>query len=453
MIIPDGYPDRNVCIIGLGYVGLTLAATMANIGFHVHGIEIRDHVVEQLRAGQPHFHEPGLADLLGRVVEDGVLEVHHAIPADCEANVFIITVGTPLGSNGRSRLDMIEHAAGEVAAAMRPGALVIMRSTMKLGTTRKIVLPILDRRGCAYDVAFCPERTLEGVAIKELRSLPQIVGGADLRACVRAAQLFQFITPTTLRVHDLETAEMIKLVDNAQRDVHFAFSNEVARMCDAIGISAMDVIAAGKLGYPRTNLAMPGPVGGPCLEKDPYILAEGLEPFGLTPEITLAARRLNERQPDEAVAAAAAATGKMPGFPARPVIAMLGLAFKGRPATDDLRGTMARPILAALRRRFDAAEWRGYDAVVPAAAFREFELAPCATLEDALRGAHLVVITNNHPVFAAMPLDSLSAGLGKPALIYDFWNHFEARGLRLASGRTYMSLGNHGAAAGAGAQA
>ena len=453
MIIPDGYPDRNVCIIGLGYVGLTLAATMANIGFRVYGIEIRDHVVEQLRAGQPHFHEPGLADLLGRVVEDGVLEVHHAIPADCEANVFIITVGTPLGSNGRSRLDMIEHAAGEVAAAMRPGALVIMRSTMKLSTTRNIVLPILDRRGCAYDVAFCPERTLEGVAIKELRSLPQIVGGADLRACVRAAQLFQFITPTTLRVHDLETAEMIKLVDNAQRDVHFAFSNEVARMCDAIGISAMDVITAGKLGYPRTNLAMPGPVGGPCLEKDPYILAEGLEPFGLTPEITLAARRLNEGQPDEAVVAAAAATARMPGFPVHPVIAVLGLAFKGRPATDDLRGTMARPILAALRCRFDGAEWRGYDAVVPAAAFREFELAPCATLEDALRGAHLVVITNNHPVFAAMPLDSLSAGLGKPALIYDFWNHFEARGLRLASGRTYMSLGNHGGAAGSGAQA
>jgi nucleotide sugar dehydrogenase len=446
MIIPDGYPDRNVCIIGLGYVGLTLAATMANIGFRVHGIEIREHVVKQLRLGRPHFHEPGLEDLLKRVIEGGFLHVHHAIPAGCDANVFIITVGTPLGANGRSRLDMIEHAAGEVADAMRPGALVIMRSTMMLGTTRRIVLPILDRRGFRYDVAFCPERTLEGVAIKELRSLPQIVGGGDLAACVRAAQLFQFITPTTLRVHDLETAEMIKLVDNAQRDVHFAFSNEVARMCDAIGISAMDVINAGKLGYPRTNLAMPGPVGGPCLEKDPYILAEGLEPFGLTPEITMAARRLNERQPEEAIAAVEAAIRKIHSFPARPVITMLGLAFKGRPATDDLRGTMARPILAALRRRFQAAEWRGYDAVVPAEAFREFELKPCASLEDATRGAHLVVITNNHPVFSAMPLDSLSASLGKPALIYDFWNHFESRSLRLAGGRTYMPLGNHAGA-------
>lgn len=444
MIIPDGYPDRNVCVIGLGYVGLTLAATMANIGFNVCGVEIREQVAKQLREGRPHFHEPGLGDLLERVTENGCLDVHTSIPADCRASVYIITVGTPLGANGRSRFDMIEHAAKEVAEAMQPGALVIMRSTMMLGTTRKVVLPILDRRGLSYDVAFCPERTLEGVALKELRWLPQIVGGGDLQACVRASQLFQFITPTTLRVHDLETAEMIKLVDNAQRDVHFAFSNEVARMCDVFGISALDVITAGKVGYPRTNLALPGPVGGPCLEKDPYILAEGLEPFGVTPEITLAARRLNERQPEEAAAAVEQAAARMPEFPKRPVITVLGLAFKGRPATDDLRGTMARPIVAALRRRFDAVEWRGYDAVVPAEAFGEFGLSPCATLEEAVQDANLVVITNNHPVFASMPLNSLSSRLAEPALIYDFWNHFEPRNLRLAPGRFYMPLGHHG---------
>jgi UDP-N-acetyl-D-mannosaminuronic acid dehydrogenase len=241
---------------------------------------------------------------------------------------------------------------------------------------------------------------------------------------------------------------MIKLVDNAQRDVQFAFANEVARMCDAFGISAMDVITAGKLGYPRTNLAVPGPVGGPCLEKDPYILAEGLEPFGLKPEITLSARRVNERVPEEAAAAVERAATAMPGFPARPVVAVLGLAFKGRPATDDLRGTMARPILASLRRRFQAAEWRGYDAVVAPEAFAEFGLTPCATMEKAIHGANIVVITNNHPVFSVMPLETLSASLGEPALIYDFWNHFEPRNLRLAAGRAYMPLGNHGATLG-----
>ena len=444
MLVPEEFPDRSVCVLGLGYVGLTLAVAMANVGFRVCGIEIRDGVVDQLRAGRPHFHEPGLSEQLQRALETDSLVVHRAIPRNCDANVFVITVGTPLAANGKARLDMIEHVAREVAEVIRPGALVIMRSTVRLGTTRAIVAPILDQKGVPYHLSFCPERTLEGVALQELRMLPQIVGGADLNACVRAAQLFQFLTPTTVRVRDLETAEMIKLVDNSQRDVHFAFSNEVARMCDAIGISAAEVITAGKLGYPRTNLAMPGPVGGPCLEKDPYILAEGLEPHGLTPELTMAARRLNERQPEEAVVALKAATKRLAGFPTRPVVALCGIAFKGRPATDDLRGTMARPILSALQRHFDAVEWRGFDAVVPAEGIRDFGLVPFASLEAALGGAHLAVIANNHPVFSGMAIEAVSRLMARPALLYDFWNHFDGRDLELAPGVGYMALGSHG---------
>ena len=132
--------------------------------------------------------------------------------------------------------------------------------------------------------------------------MPQIVGGHDRDSRIRAAQVFQFLTPTVVQVSSLETAELIKLIDNAQRDVHFGLSNEVARIADAIGVSAVEVIRAGKLGYARTNLAMPGPVGGPCLEKDSYILANGLKGFEIAPEIIMAARRTNERQPAEIVA-------------------------------------------------------------------------------------------------------------------------------------------------------
>jgi nucleotide sugar dehydrogenase len=443
--VPQDFADRSVCVFGLGYVGLTLAVTMANAGFRVFGIEIRQDVVNQLSEGKPTFHEPGLAEHLRNAIQSGALSVHPAVPAACDANVFIVTVGTPLGADGRARMDMIGHVAHEVAAAMRLGALVIMRSTVRLGTTRSVVAPVLDSRGIKYHLAFCPERTLEGVAMQELRKNPQIVGGSDLHACVRAAQMFQFITPTTVRVRDLETAEMIKLVDNAQRDVHFAFSNEVARMCDAIGVSAAEVIQAGKLGYPRTNLAMPGPVGGPCLEKDPYILAEGLAQLGLVPEMTLAARKLNERQPEEVAGSIRAATERMRGFPDKPVIAILGIAFKGRPATDDLRGTMARPIVAALRRRFNAS-WRGFDAVVGSAAISEFGLDPFPSLENVLDGAHLAIITNNHPVFTGMPIETLARRMAQPALIYDFWNHFDARDLRMPPHVGYMALGSHGCA-------
>ena len=327
---------------------------------------------------------------------------------------------------------------------LRPGALVIMRSTVKLGTTRDVVVPILDRACVGYDLAFCPERTLEGRALEELRSLPQIVGGLTHRATNRAAQFFQFVTPTIVRVRDAETAEMIKMIDNAQRDVNFAFANEVARICDAVDVSAAEVIRAGKLAYPRTNLPLPGPVGGPCLSKDPYILAEGLEATGVVPEMTLAARRINERQPDEIADWLGARLAATPGFPAAPSICLAGIAFKGRPATDDLRGTMARPILTALTRIFPHARFSGYDAMAEDAAIAGFGLEPRTSLEAAFDGADLVMVLNNHPVFQAMPIELLTGRMNRPGLVYDLWNHFDTAALELQRGTGYVALGGHG---------
>lgn len=440
------FADHTVCVVGLGYVGLTLAAVLADCGFRVHGIEIRAEVVDKLARGEPHFHEPGLADQLRRAIDGGRLSVARHIPEGCPATVFIITVGTPLGPDGRVRLDMVESVTAEVARHLKDGDLVIMRSTVKLGTTRQLVRPILQATGKRFDLAFCPERTLEGYALTELRALPQIVGADSVSANIRASQLFQFITPTVVRVSDVETAEMVKMVDNASRDVSFAYANEIARVADAIGISAVEVIRAGKLGYSRTNLPLPGPVGGPCLSKDPHILAEGAEAYGLLPEITLAARAVNERQPDESARAMAKACAGMPGFASRPTISLLGLAFKGRPATDDLRGTMARPILEALRRHFPTASFRGYDPVVPSAEIAAFGVTPCDGLDAAFHGANLAVVCNNHPAFTAMALDTQAAGMARPGLIYDFWNNFVAAEARLPDGVGYMALGSHGLA-------
>ncbi len=237
---PTGVPaDRRICVLGMGYVGLTLAAVMADAGFRVLGVEIRDDVLALLAIGKAHFHEPGLSEKLGRAVANGSLSFAKHMPPDWAGTVFIITVGTPLDEKRRSRIDMVERVAGEVAALLKPHDLVIMRSTVKLGTTRAIVMPILERAGVPYDLAFCPERTLEGDALAELRHLPQIVGGVSASATARAAQIFQALTPTVVRVSDIETAEMIKLVDNAQRDVAFAYANEIdMRVSDAVSASA-----------------------------------------------------------------------------------------------------------------------------------------------------------------------------------------------------------------------
>lgn len=448
MLVPSDYPDRRIAIVGCGYVGLTLCAVMADVGFDVTGVEIREDVLAGLKRGVPQFHEPGLQAMLERLVASGRLRFVRRLAETEPARVYIVTVGTPLDAKGRARLDMVESVAREVATRLVPGDLVVMRSTLKLGTTRNVAIPILDAAGVTYDIAFCPERTIEGLALAELRVLPQIVAGQTLAATVRASQLFQFLTPTTVRVSSIEAAEMIKLVDNAQRDVHFAFANEIARMCDTAGVSAAEVIKAGKLGYPRTNLPMPGPVGGPCLSKDPYILAESFERTPVTPEIVVAARRINERQADEAAATMRAAAAKLPGFPAKPRISILGLAFKGRPATDDLRGTPTRGIVDALAKAFPGAEMRGWDEVVPAREISGFGLAPASSLAGAFAGAHLVAICNNHPAFEAMPLETLIETMADPGFVYDFWNNFDPRRLTLAGKRAYVPLGGFGVAAG-----
>jgi UDP-N-acetyl-D-mannosaminuronic acid dehydrogenase len=437
--------DRKICIMGLGYVGLTLAVVMAEVGFDVQGVEIRDDVVRDLARGKPHFHEPGLAGRLARVLKSGRLSVSQHIPADFDASVYVVTVGTPLDGAGKVRVDMVVNVVREIAEHLKDRDMVVMRSTVELGTTRNVVKPLLDATGQSFDLVFCPERTLEGQALRELRELPQIVGGHDQDARIRAAQVFQFLTPTVVQVSSLETAELIKLVDNAQRDVHFGLSNEVARLADAIGVSAMEVIRAGKLGYPRTDLPVPGPVGGPCLEKDSHILASGLGGLGIAPEIIMAARRTNERQPGEVIAQLHGLCCRFDNFPDAPVITLAGVAFKGRPETDDLRGTMARPILAALRAAFPLGRFRGFDIAVEATTIRKtFQIEAAQSIDDAFAGSNLLIIANNHPCFERMPLSSLAEQMARPAIIFDFWNNFAAGTIDVPEGVAYTGLGELG---------
>lgn len=442
----EKFPDRDVCILGMGYVGLTLAAVMADVGFNVTGVEINDAVLASLQKGKPHFFEPTLDGLIKRLAASKKIQFTKYIPSPSRARVYIITVGTPLDPNGRVRLDMVEGVGREVGRHLKDGDLVILRSTVKIGTTRRVIQPILKETGVDFDLAFCPERTLEGQALTELRQLPQIVGGVDFRSAVRSSQIFQFLTPTVVRVSDVETAETNKLIDNAHRDVLFSYANEVARICDRVNISATEVIQSGKLGYPRTNVQIPGLVGGPCLEKDSHILAESVRGLGLKLPITSTARRLNEELPEEIVRHVIKTMKKYKNFPSRPVITLLGIAFKGRPATDDLRGTMARPVLKSLRAHFPKAIFRGYDPVVPRKNIQNFGLAPIGQLAGAFRHSHLIFILNNHVQLAAMPIEKYAGLMARPGLIYDVWNLFSTKTLHLPAGTGYMGLGSHGQA-------
>jgi UDP-N-acetyl-D-mannosaminuronic acid dehydrogenase len=337
---------------------------------------------------------------------------------------------------------MIEAATREVTANMGDGALVILRSTVKVGTTRDVVSPILAASGKGFDIAMCPERTLEGRALQELRELPQIVGADDPAVSDRAAAVFRRLTNSIVQVSSPEAAEIIKLVDNTYRDVHFAFANEVARLCDAFGVNAHEVISSGKLGYQRTNVPLPGLVGGPCLEKDPHILLQSAQSRGIKLEITVAGRLVNERQPAETVKFISDEIARR-NLPSPLGICILGMAFKGIPATDDLRGSMSIKVLDELKKAHPDAEIRLFDPVIEpehlTATFRDERTF--ARLGDAVSGASVVVIANNHPDLGRISPRTISEFTVPDGFVFDYWNHFSHLPTT-ELGNSYFAVGN-----------
>ena len=433
---------HDVAIVGLGYVGLTLATALADVGLKVLGIEKRREVVDLIRSGRGHFQEKGLNEVLSAVVSGGQLDVREDFsPNDC-CDTYVITVGTPLDSDGSARLDMIENASRQVARSMPDGALVALRSTVKVGTCRNVVGPVLAESGKRFEIAMCPERTIEGNALVELRHLPQIVGADNAETRDRASLLFSRLTAKILPVSSLETAEIIKLADNTFRDLQFAFANEIARLCDAVGVSADEVISTGKLGYPRTNIARPGLVGGPCLEKDPHILRQSAQAVGIDLEITAAARLVNERQPAESAAFIAGEISRR-GLAADAPISILGLAFKGVPETDDLRGSMSIKVIDEIRKHCPKARLRCFDAVVKQEDIEALAmgLEVCDSVQDAVAGAAVVVITNNHPIFESLGISGITRGLLPGGFVYDFWSHFSDVEMKL-DGASYFAVGS-----------
>ncbi len=433
--------QEDICVVGLGYVGLTLAVTLANVGYRVHGIEVRQDVLDKLAAGKPTFYEEGLESELKLAAKKKTFTFSKSLSEiSFKPSVYIITVGTPLDKNNNIRLDMIENATREICEYLSDGDLVILRSTVQIATARKVIQPILKSKGVSFQIAVCPERTLEGSALRELRYLPQIIGADDIQTRERCAILFGRLTPTTIKVSSLETAELIKLVDNTYRDVIFAFGNEVARISDAIGVDAFEVINGGKLGYPRTNVALPGLVGGPCLEKDPHILAQSVKPFGIELDITVASRKVNERQPREIAEFLVASLRNLSYVPKKIVVA--GLTFKGYPETDDTRGSMALKVWDEIKKVFPDADYYGMDPQLTDETISALGFTPLHNLKTELSDVDLLVITNNNPYFKKTGLPAILEHAKKNMIIYDCWNNFNSFDKNEYENR-YVSLGNH----------
>lgn len=432
------FQDQHVCILGLGYVGLTLAVALVNAGFRVSGTERNKAVAAIIRSGRAHFSEEGLDIHLQAALESGKLTIYDEIPPGLGATVYIVTVGTPVNDRHKVRIAPLQNALGDVRRSMVGGEMIILRSTVGVGTCRTVVKPILDSAGVPYDLAFCPERTIEGSALQELASLPQIVGGMTSAAAERAAALFGRLTPDTVFVSSIDAAEMVKLINNTYRDLTFAFANEMAAAAEAAGISAIEVLKAANHKYPRGGIPLPGPVGGPCLEKDPYILVEAFAAYGFIPEIALAGRRFNETLPERVVQSLRRLVGSSAEVRK---VAVLGLAFKGNPPTSDLRGSLAIPLVEQLRKAFLSAMVIGYDPLVDRREAASNDIVTSETMAEAIRDADIVVIQSNHSEFRELELEEAFAAMRRGGVIYDLWGSHGAVPREIGNEVRYTTLG------------
>ena len=432
--------QQNVCVIGLGYVGLTLAVYLANKGMRVHGVDTSDVVLGSLSTGKAHFYEKDFDALLGQVLTSGAFTFGNTLQHPGVETAFIVTVGTPLDKTNSVNLASIQAVAEGVRDVLDDDDLVIMRSTVRVGVTRNVVKPILDQCGKSYALAFCPERTLEGCALEELATLPQIVSGADARSVAAAQQFFAPIATESVAMNSLEEAEMVKLLNNSERDLMFAFANEIAMMCDEKGVSASRVIDAANYKYKRSNLKKPGPVGGPCLEKDPYILAEAFEGGAYTPQLLKAGRFVNENMIGATLARVADRLDQ--GRADVQKIGVLGFAFKGSPPTGDMRGSLVYSVLAVLKARYPEAEILGHDWLAAPQEMSDAGVHPVTDFAAAFDDAALVVLQNNHPSYWEQDWAAVSGAMAAGGIIFDFWNQIDPQKLR--NGVRYLSLGNMG---------
>jgi UDP-N-acetyl-D-mannosaminuronic acid dehydrogenase len=312
----------------------------------------------------------------------------------------------------------LDTAVDNIARLIGPDTLVVIRSTTPVGTARDRVLPRLAARVAHPLLAVCPERTIQGRALAELTELPQVIGGLDQRSVQRADELFTLVAPHRVPVSSLEAAELVKLVNNAHTDIIYGFGNEVAVMAGALGLDVDEVIDAANAGYPRPDLCRPGFVGGSCLTKDPYLLRNSVAAAGIRPRLVTAAREVNEAVPGQVVDLVTAALARA-GLPLREAkVLVCGIAYKGRPETDDVRG--AASVEVAARLRDSVGTLAGHDFLVPAERIAALGYVP-ASLDDGLVDADALVLLVDHPRYAELDASTVAARMRPPGIVFDLW--------------------------------
>ena len=435
--------EKTIAVYGLGFVGLTLAATFANAGVTVIGIDLNKSLIEKLQQGVAPFYEKGLDSLLTSLATKNPIQ-YTSSPSEFATDVHIVSVGTPVNSKGNPNLQSITLVCEMIVRVLKPNDMVIFRSTLPIGTMRNVVLPILEsgglKGGLDFGFAFAPERTIEGKALEELRTLPQIIGGIDKASTSQAAAIFGQITRTIVEVESLEASELVKLINNTFRDLVFSFANEVATICDGYNINAFSLIQAANEGYPRDKIPLPSPgVGGICLSKDPYLYTNPIKNTGTRPILGIASRQINRSGP-EYILSKIEKFCKQTNTNINEISTLvIGIAFKGMPETSDTRGSVALDLLEKLPSK-DRLLIK--DFVVPAEDIEALGYNPAVgELDNLLEKMNVVIVMNNHYRNNKFNVIEALKRNPRPILFFDGWNMFDQREIESLDHVYYATMG------------
>ena len=399
---------KKICVVGLGYVGLPTAAVFASRGLAVQGVDTNARTVELINQGRVHIVEPDLDILVNGAVSMGKLvAAEKPEPADA----FIIAVPTPFSDGHKPNLEYVHAAARSIAPVLTPGSLVIIESTCPVGTTEQVskwlaedrpdlTFPHAAGEQAEVNVAHSPERVLPGRVLLELVRNDRVVGGITPACAKRTADLYKIAVEGECHLTTAATAELVKLSENAYRDVNIAFANELSLIADKMDINVWDAIDLANR-HPRVNILQPGPgVGGHCIAVDPWFIAHSAPDES---PLIQTARRVNDGKPGHVVSTilqAAEASGA-------DTIACLGLSYKAD--IDDMRESPAVAIAAAL-----AKEFRGQLVIVEPhtddlpAAFEGLQNASLYPLAAALENAQVVALLVDHRDFRELDIERLN---------------------------------------------
>lgn len=438
--------SRTICVVGMGYVGLTLSLVMADVGYKVFGYDIDENLIKKLSNGSLSFFEDGIDTYLKKHINNGLIPINTL--ENIDVNTYVVTVGTPINEQTKlPNINYIEAAITSIAPFIKKDDLIILRSTVPVGTTREVVLPILRKfvnlePGEDYFLAYAPERTIEGDALKECRELPQIVGGYDNKSTLLTEQIFNEITNTIVKVDGLESAEMVKIMNNTFRDVKFAYANEMALICKDLNLDMVNLVNAANMGYTRDKIPIPSPgVGGPCLTKDSYILIDSTKKINAHPNIVEHSRKVNESIPSVLAEDIIQNLKSLNKNINTVKFFIIGFAFKGEPETSDMRGSTTLDLLNYLRENNANEEFiYGYDPVISSKEIKLLNIKH-ATLENGFDNADVVILMNNHHSYKKIDIFSLIESAKQDLIFVDGWHLFNPEDIVVNKEIKYIGVG------------